>query len=247
MSDSDSEPELSSAALDALKQFYTDKESRQKAFEDLKAVAEDDFSSGNPAKSLKYPLSMEAFTEDWNASQFWYTDSTATTLAKQLLENCTAETNICVLSAPSVFLQVKNLLNEWDGIKARPAQITLLEFDTRFGVFGKEFQFYDFKYPTKLPAELKAQFDVIIIDPPFLSEDCQTKTALTVRWLAKRWEKEELRLIACTGERMEGLIHKLYSKVGVRTTDFVVEHAKGLSNEFRCYANFECGEWGLLE
>lgn len=129
----------------------------------------------------------------------------------------------------------------------RPAQITLLEFDTRFGVFGKgEFQFYDFKFPTKLPAELRGVFDVIIIDPPFLSEDCQTKTALTVRWLARSWEREGLKLIACTGERMEGLIHKLYSKVGVRTTDFVVEHAKGLSNEFRCYANFECGKWRLL-
>lgn len=190
---------------------------------------------------------MEAFTEDWNASQFWYTDSTATSLAKQLLENCTPETRICVLSAPSVFLQLKNLLNEWPEGKVRPAQITLLEFDTRFGVFGKgEFQFYDFKFPTKLPAELRGVFDVIIIDPPFLSEDCQTKTALTVRWLARSWEREGLKLIACTGERMEGLIHKLYSKVGVRTTDFVVEHAKGLSNEFRCYANFECGKWRLL-
>lgn len=194
---------------------------------------------------------MEAFTEDWNASQFWYTDSTATALAKQLLENCTAETRICVLSAPSVFLQLKNLLSsaEWKG--EQPGHITLLEFDTRFGVFS-EFQLYDFKFPAKLPAELKGSFDTIIIDPPFLSEDCQAKTALTVRWLAKSWEasagdEKGLKLVACTGERMESLIHKLYAKLGVKTTDFVVEHAKGLSNEFRCYANFECEDWKLLD
>jgi hypothetical protein len=192
---------------------------------------------------------MEAFTEDWNASQFWYTDATATSLAKQLLQNCTAETRICVLSAPSVFLQLKNLLNDgWEG--ERPKQITLLEFDTRFGVFS-EFQVYDFKFPTNLPAEMKGSFDRIIIDPPFLSEDCQTKTALTVRWLAKSWEAtaddKGLKLVACTGERMEGLIHKLYLKVGAKTTNFVVKHAKGLSNEFRCYANFECEEWNLLD
>lgn len=42
---------------------------------------------------------------------------------------------------------------------------------------------------------------------------------------------------------METLIAKLYAKVGTRTTDFEVRHAKGLSNEFRCYANFECGDW----
>ncbi|KAE9978554.1 hypothetical protein BLS_000487 [Venturia inaequalis] len=180
MSDSDSEPELSTAALTALKQFYTEKESRQKAFEDLKAVASTDFSTDSPSPSLKYPLSMEAFTEDWNASQFWYTDSTATRLATQLLQNSTPETRICVLSAPSVFLQLKNLLNEWPADKARPAAITLLEFDTRFAVFGDEFQYYDFKFPTKLPAGLKARFDVIILDPPFLSEDCQAKTAVTI-------------------------------------------------------------------
>ncbi|KAE9988927.1 hypothetical protein EG328_005637 [Venturia inaequalis] len=180
MSDSDSEPELSTAALTALKQFYTEKESRQKAFEDLKAVASTNFSTDSPSPSLKYPLSMEAFTEDWNASQFWYTDSTATRLATQLLQNSTPETRICVLSAPSVFLQLKNLLNEWPADKARPAAITLLEFDTRFAVFGDEFQYYDFKFPTKLPVELKARFDVIILDPPFLSEDCQAKTAVTV-------------------------------------------------------------------
>lgn len=196
---------------------------------------------------------MEAFTEDWNASQFWYTDATATTLATQLLENCTAETRICVLSAPSVFLQLKNLLASWERPESeKPGQITLLEFDTRFGVFS-EFQFYDFKSPTKLPSEMKGRFDRIIIDPPFLSEDCQTKTALTVRWLAKSWQQTgtdgegALKLIACTGERMEGLIHKLYSKLGVKTTDLVVEHAKGLSNEFRCYANCEGGHWKLLQ
>jgi hypothetical protein len=67
--------------------------------------------------------------------------------------------------------------------------------------------------------------------------------ALTVRWLAKTWEAPPLKLIQCTGERMESLAHKLYGKAGMRTTTFRPEHSKGLSNEFRCYANFECGVW----
>jgi myosin-crossreactive antigen len=45
-----------------LKEFYTERDTREKQFEDLKAKAEDDFEG---------KLSMEAFTEDWNASQFW--------------------------------------------------------------------------------------------------------------------------------------------------------------------------------
>ena len=65
-----------------------------------------------------------------------------------------------------------------------------------------------------------------------------------MRWLAKSWTQEALRLLVCTGERMESLItEKLYGRVGTRTTDYEIRHAKGLSNEFRCYANFECGAW----
>lgn len=51
---------LSGSALDALKEFYADRDARQKQFEDLKAGAEADAI-----------LSMETFAEDWNQSQFW--------------------------------------------------------------------------------------------------------------------------------------------------------------------------------
>lgn len=53
---------------------------------------------------------MDAFTEDWNVSQFWYSDETATVLARQLLDGATDETRIAVVSAPSAFIQLKNLL-----------------------------------------------------------------------------------------------------------------------------------------
>ncbi|KAK5200605.1 Protein-lysine N-methyltransferase efm5 [Cryomyces antarcticus] len=152
----------------------------------------------------------------------------------------------------------------------------LLEYDERFAVFKKEFVFYDFEHPMRLPgkklhsnkphvlnlicspADLKGKFNRIICDPPFLSADCQTKAALTVRWLSKSWTNPAnarelqsaqnlnptgLHLIVCTGERMELLITKLYGKAGIRTTTFNPEHSKGLSNEFRCYANFECSTW----
>lgn len=84
--------------------------------------------------------------------------------------------------------------------------------------------------------------------------------ALTVRWLAKLWqkpdvqgsedgigesgEKQQQRVIVCTGERMEDLVLRLYGKAGVRTTEFLPQHSKGLSNEFRCYANCPVGESG---
>ncbi|OAL45998.1 hypothetical protein IQ07DRAFT_590785 [Pyrenochaeta sp. DS3sAY3a] len=236
MDDDDDIPQLSSGALDALKEFYGERDARNKQFEDLKSQAENDFEG---------KLSMDAFTEDWNASQFWYSDETATILARQLLQDATDDTRIAVVSAPSAFIQLKNLLSSGE-YQCRP-QISLLEYDDRFAVF-KEFVRYDFEKAIQLPAELKSSFDAIICDPPFLSQDCQTKAALTVRWLAKSWTQESLRLIVCTGERMEELItEKLYGKVGTKTTDYEIKHAKGLSNEFRCYANFDCGAWNRVK
>lgn len=81
--------------------------------------------------------------------------------------------------------------------------------------------------------------------------------ALTVRWLSKSWASNTSsniaeahnasnlpsRLIICTGERMASLVNKLYRPPGVATTTFEPVHAKGLSNEFYCYANFECEDW----
>jgi len=229
--------------LALLAEFTADKDARAKRFLDLKSAAENIFECANGK------LSMDLFGEDWNASQFWYTDETAHALAEQLLDGATPESGIAVVSAPSVYIALRNILAE-SGSSGRP-QLCLLEYDKRFEVLGSAFVPYDFQFPLRLPPELKGRFDRIICDPPFLSEDCQTKTALTACFLAKHWTASSdagagsrLRFISCTGERMEELItRKLYSKLGVKTTTFEPEHSKGLSNEFRCYANFECEAW----
>jgi len=122
---------------------------------------------------------------------------------------------------------------------------------------------------------MKGSIDHIICDPPFLSEDCQTKgnrlpvftrfmclanvineAAMSVRWLSRSWGADHAlgnnnpdpsstasRLIVCTGERMGTLVNKLYRPQGIHTTTFEPVHAKGLSNEFYCYSNFECKDW----
>lgn len=237
----DDVPQLPSDTLALLNDFLADKDTKAKRFEDLKAKAEEDFATAQYGR-----LSMDMFGEDWNASQFWYTDQTARTLAEQLLDGATEGSRIAIVSAPSVYVALRNILAENSDVP-RPT-VKLLEFDRRFEVVGSDFMFYDFENAFRLPSDMKATFDRIICDPPFLSQDCQTKTALTVRFLARSWLPPDegtngLRFISCTGERMEDTILKLYGKVGARTTTFEPEHSKGLSNEFRCYANFECEAW----
>jgi hypothetical protein len=110
-----------------------------------------------------------------------YSDETARLLARELLDGATPDTTIGVVSAPSVFVALKNLVREsqqgtldaaasWQGTP----KLVLLEHDDRFGVFS-EFVSYDFQQPLKLPSRLKGSMDRVICDPPFLSEDCQTK------------------------------------------------------------------------
>lgn len=55
---------LSSHALGALKEFYAERDSHADKFARLKEAAEQNAAEGKP-------LSMDAFTEDWNESQFW--------------------------------------------------------------------------------------------------------------------------------------------------------------------------------
>ncbi|KAK4452068.1 putative N6-adenine methyltransferase-domain-containing protein [Podospora aff. communis PSN243] len=238
--ESDDELTLSSSALDALKEFYAERDAHAEKFAKLQADAEERLHG-------QAPLSMDLFAEDWNKSQFWYSEETANQYARQLLEGATEDMTIAILSAPSVFVALMNILKAADTNQPRP-KIILLEYDTRFEVFP-EYIFYDYMQPLKLPSELKGTVDRIIIDPPFLSEDCHTKAALTARWLTRPASNVPSPiLIVSTGERMGTIISKLYRTYNVRNTTFEPLHARGLSNEFCCYASFEAdGVWAFRD
>ncbi|KHJ34902.1 putative n-6 adenine-specific dna methyltransferase 2 [Erysiphe necator] len=234
MNDDDDEmPVLSDSTLIALQEFYAERT----ALEDSNNL-------------FHHGLNMDIFTENWQYSQFWYDEETARKLATAVLSNASKGETIAMISAPSAYVMAKKLLIESGRPQTSWPKIILLEFDRRFKIFKDEFVFYDFKNPMQLPSELKGSINHIICDPPFLSDDCQTKVAISVKWLSKSWEimpesrAEESRLVICTGERMEKTIQKLYQKRGIFRTNFEPTHTKQqLSNEFLCFANFECTQW----
>lgn len=55
--------ELHDDTLAALQEFYLERDSKEKRFQDLKRDIEQ--------RSSQAQLSMDMFSEDWNASQFW--------------------------------------------------------------------------------------------------------------------------------------------------------------------------------
>lgn len=74
--------------------------------------------------------------------------------------------------------------------------VILLEYDPRFTVFGSDFIPYDYKFPLNVPRDLYNIFDLVIADPPFLSNECLTKMAVTMKLLSKK------KMVLCTGIKL---------------------------------------------
>ncbi|XP_061696943.1 EEF1A lysine methyltransferase 1 isoform X2 [Syngnathoides biaculeatus] len=218
MSDSDDGdddvPTLSAHTLAALLDFY--EESRAEDTGGDNSKPEDHFAVG-------------AVGEDWRMSQFWYTDDTATRLAEELLHQAGEGGRIACVSAPSVYQKLKQLSGPVGGDSA---SVALLEYDRRFSIYGDDFVFYDYNEPLA-PAErglAPGSFDVVLADPPYLSEECLTKVAQTVKYLSKG------KVLLCTGAIMEKLAKDLLDVQMCH--HFLPQHERNLSNDFRCFVNY---------
>ncbi|KAK9366022.1 putative N6-adenine methyltransferase-domain-containing protein [Lipomyces kononenkoae] len=273
--DDDDIPRLSADTLALLQDFQQSQSARLAAFQQLQsraaarfdALGDTDEGDEQPAaededvsQDDNDPLAnMEVFTEDWNLSQFWYTDLTARTLTAFALDPLVKvplaldsapranpnfeklpDINIAILSAPTVHQYLTRCVLP---LLPRPVRqkvhAVLFEHDSRFSVFGpKQFVHYDFNAPTRIPESAKARFDVVIVDPPFLSAECQIKTAMTVRLLLSP-DQDRRKIVVCTGQKVGDVILRTYRPYGVRCTEFRPEHRNGLQNEFRCFASRE--------
>ena len=86
----------------------------------------------------------------------------------------------------------------------------LFEYDERFSKFGDDFIYYDYKNGYEnLNPKLKNSFDMIIADPPFLSDECIEKFASTIQFL----RAPETKITFCSGNVVENVIEKT-SKIG---------------------------------
>ncbi|CAJ1079068.1 EEF1A lysine methyltransferase 1 isoform X2 [Xyrichtys novacula] len=210
MSDSDDEvPTLSAHTLAALQEFYNETRTSQS----LDTTPGDQFAVG-------------AVEEDWRMSQFWYSDETATQLAEEVIREAGEGGRIACVSAPSVYQKLKQGVVEGsDRVSA-----VVLEFDRRFATYGDDFIFYDYNEPLSLSACVAPQsFDIVLADPPYLSEECLSKVAQTVKYLSKG------KVLLCTGAIMESVAKE---HLDVQMCSFLPKHNRNLSNEFRCFVNY---------
>ncbi|XP_013043675.1 EEF1A lysine methyltransferase 1 isoform X1 [Anser cygnoides] len=208
--DDDDVPQLSAHTLAALQEFYLEQQQRE----------------GTKTSQGFNQYSVGSIEENWQLSQFWYSDETASCLANEAIVAAGKGGRIACVSAPSVYQKLK----EQDD---KDFSVVILEYDRRFSVYGEEFIFYDYNNPLNLPENLLPHsFDIVIADPPYLSEECLQKTAETIRYLTKG------KILLCTGAVMEEQAAK---HLGVKICKFIPKHSRNLANEFRCYVNYASG------
>ena len=192
-------------------------ESTRKALLDFLKEKEIEDESHNDIKSEEvYDINL--FSENWQLSQFWYSNETASAIANE----SKTDGKVGFISFPSAYMAYKRLFQ---------SKTTLFEFDERFSCF-EDFVFYDFNRPTRINQALHNTFDVLVIDPPFLSDECLTKMLETAKLLGTI----DCRIIICTGKVMEPLILNL---CGAHLIEFKPNHQKlRLANDFSCFVNY---------
>uniref|UniRef100_X2BCL1 N(6)-adenine-specific DNA methyltransferase 2 n=1 Tax=Capitella teleta TaxID=283909 RepID=X2BCL1_CAPTE len=118
--------------------------------------------------------------------QLWYNDSTSKLLAEEVLAIAQPNGKVACIGCPSVYQAV------W---KMKPSSICVLLLDNvkQFEHYKENYVFYDYNQPLDLPQEMERAFDIVVVDPPFLTEECLCKTALTTRYIAKD------KILLCTG------------------------------------------------
>ncbi|KAJ8714261.1 hypothetical protein PYW08_007881 [Mythimna loreyi] len=206
--DDDDLPSLSAETFAALQEFYAEQQKRQEILDKLQAD-----------NKLKENI---LFDENWQLSQFWYDEATVQALVKVADRLVDRGGRVALISCPTLFVPVKRQLGD-------KATVTLLEYDRRFEVHAPDFVFYDYNSPDKLPPEVLGAYDLVIADPPFLSEECITKTSQTIKLMAKE------KIVVCTGAVMQDKVKEL---LGLNLCQFRPHHRNNLANEFSCYANF---------
>lgn len=202
----DDDIQLCPTTLAALNEFLKEKEERENQ---LKCI-------------LENRTSDVSFDENWQLSQFWYDDRTTGTLVKGAIKSTEDNGKIALISCPTLYKQLKRNCGE--------RQVTIFEYDERFKTFGSDFVPYDYKFPLSIPRDMSNSYDLVIADPPFLSDECLTKVAITIKFLAKK------NIILCTGAIMADLAKRL---LDVKICNFIPCHQNNLANEFSCYANFD--------
>lgn len=113
--------------------------------------------------------------------------------------------------------------------------VRLFEFDKRFAAIGEDFKHYNYSEIADNANYLDGfakSFDIIVVDPPFLSEECIRNTATIITKL----KTDDASIILCTGKMVAEHVETFLQ---IKPSDFRPEHERILANEYLSFANFD--------
>jgi hypothetical protein len=154
--------------------------------------------------------------EKCDLNQYWYSDHTIQTMVReveQVLEEANEQAanglaanaarhgvrrkaRAALVSTPSIYFPLA---------EKHRCQSHVLEFDNQWAA-DRGFVFYDFNKPLEVPEELQHTFDMVVVDPPFVTEEVWTKYASTAKLLLRPGGRLVCTTIAENAEMMYRLL-----------------------------------------
>ena len=147
-------------------------------------------------------MSFDLQKEDSDLNQYWFSTNTIDVFVKEI--EAQSVKGAAFLSSPSLYFSLKN-----EELKAKSK---VFEFDKQWEK-DPGFVFYDYNKPEQVSIMLFGQFDMVVIDPPFITEECWRNYTETARLLLAPGGK----LICTTIVENEGIMCDL---LGCRPTKF---------------------------
>jgi len=157
----------------------------------------------SPAKDAKRSTFLGSKAESRELNQYWYSQHTIDVLCSAIKEGLSSlepstSTRVAFLSTPSLFFAFDSVERE---------NFSLLDYDKTWeGEPG--YNYYDYRNPLNIEKYLQHSFDMVVIDPPFISKVVWEKYSRTARALLK---EQSSSLVLCTTVYENApLMHKLF-------------------------------------
>jgi hypothetical protein len=136
---------------------------------------------GESTTSDTYTRTSDAFLvnnpENSNFNQYWYSSETIKILSEAIIEILSniGGARVAFLSTPSLYFALPEKERRF---------CQLFEFDKTWSN-DVGYVHYDFNRPESIDDTLQKSFDMVVIDPPFITKDVWEKYALTAKLLLK--------------------------------------------------------------
>ena len=170
--------------------------------------------------------------EDQQLNQYWFSQATIDTLREAVLEGVASLDK----DAPKVaFLSTPSLFFAFDEVERR--NFFLFDFDSKATWFkDANYIYYDYNNPLGFDETLYNRFDLVVIDPPFITSEVWDKYAQTTRALASSNQQKQPLVIATTV--IENAPHMM-ELFGATPTEFQPS-IPNLVYQYACFTNFPC-------